>query len=336
MCTNGIKSGGLSEENRKALQSETWETARNVIKTEPVHFTDAPEMQRFTVEKFDKNDHAYGIGWGEVVREYLLTAYEKGESQAEIVSGGKTYKVLSRGEVTSFYDADGNTLFDVENKRLEKEHGWLVNDSALDAVEDIDAREENPKTGVTPPEGRAEDDPGGIPGLTNGAARADAAKKKYESSLKACKPHEKRYFEGPVKEHMLNRFEEDGGFCEDFLQGHKTFQKCIKYMVEKARASVPKSEMQAMVEGSTYLEWMEDYFHKDDKAEEEEKARKAAERKEKQKTGAGQKAPKENVKRAKAVTAPEKKDDAPKEQPKQKRSNKDMDGQLDMFSMIGM
>ena len=39
---------------------------------------------------------------------------------------------------------------------------------------------------------------------------------------------------------------------------------------------------------------------------------------------------------AMATPVPEKKEDKPKEQPKPKKNNKDMEGQLDMFSMMGM
>lgn len=35
---------------------------------------------------------------------------------------GKEYKILKRDAVTVFYDADGNTLFDVTNDRLKKEY----------------------------------------------------------------------------------------------------------------------------------------------------------------------------------------------------------------------
>lgn len=168
--------------------------------------------------------------------------------------------------------------------------------------------------------------------------QADDAKKKYVNSLKACKPYEKRYFEGPVKEYMLSRFEEDDGLCRDFLQEHKTFPKCIKYMIEKARASVPKSEMQAMVEGSTYLEWMEDYFHKDDKAEEEKKVQKAAKNKAKKESSVEERKTaktKRDTGKTEEVPAPPKTEE-PKVPPKSKKSGKEIDGQLDMFAMMGM
>lgn len=126
----------LSEESKKALQSETWEEARKVMKTEIQHFTNAPEIQHFAVEKISKNDNAYGVAWGKAVREYLKTAYLGENAQAEVVSLGTTYKVLKRENVTAFYDADGNTIFDVENTRLEKEYAWVMKEEAEHMSED--------------------------------------------------------------------------------------------------------------------------------------------------------------------------------------------------------
>ena len=54
-----------------------------------------------------------------VIEEYLHKEYG-GPSQSELTVCGKEYKVLRRSEVTVFYDAAGNTLFDVENKKLEE------------------------------------------------------------------------------------------------------------------------------------------------------------------------------------------------------------------------
>lgn len=306
MSANGFYENTASEKNKTALQSETGQAVKKALKTKIVHFTDAPEIQHFAMEKFSKYDNAYGVTWGNVVLEYLKTFYAKEEEQAEIDSFGVTYKVMKREKVTSFYDADGNTLFDVENKRLEKEYGYVIKDNEKSETKSGNSKEaevENKQKDLL-----------------------DEAKAKYESSLKACEPHEKIYFEGPIKEHMLNRFEKDNGFCRDFLQEHKTFQKCIEYMVKKARKSVPKSQNQAMVEGTVYLEWMEDYFRKDDKAEEEKKAKEAAKRKKKQA---------ERAKKEKSVPA---KAEVPKtkEEPKPKKNGKDMEGQMDMFSMMGM
>ena len=131
MDNKRISGNEVSEQNKEALQSETWKEARKVIKTEIVHFTDMPEILDFEAVKVNKNDGAYGIMWGRLVRDYLRTTYSGEAAEAEIVSEGVTYKILKRGEVTAFYDADGNTLFDVENKRLEREYSRLAKENPL-------------------------------------------------------------------------------------------------------------------------------------------------------------------------------------------------------------
>ena len=92
-------------------------------------------------------------------------------------------------------------------------------------------------------------------------------------------------------------------------------------------------------------EWAEDYYHKDDKAEEEGKAKKAEkarkkaeERSAKAKEKAGKKLAEakgdSNVKvqeGAKAVPEGAKKDNV-----KPRKNTRDMEGQLDMFSLMGI
>lgn len=72
---------------------------------------------------FKKGGVPYGYTWHEAVKEYLETAYT--EDSAKIKSMGKEYLVLRRPERTFFYDAQGNTLFEVENARLESEYNWI-------------------------------------------------------------------------------------------------------------------------------------------------------------------------------------------------------------------
>lgn len=72
---------------------------------------------------FKKGGVPYGYTWHEAVKEYLETAYT--EDSVKIKSMGKEYLVLRRPERTFFYDAQGNTLFEVENARLESEYSWI-------------------------------------------------------------------------------------------------------------------------------------------------------------------------------------------------------------------
>ena len=94
-------------------------------KTEIVHFTNAPEIKHFATVKSSPNDNVYGIEWGNIVRKYLEDGYKFPTAKNDIECDGKRYRVLDRGGITAFYDESGDTLFDVENSRLEKEYGII-------------------------------------------------------------------------------------------------------------------------------------------------------------------------------------------------------------------
>ena len=64
----------------------------------------------------------YEHEWSKAVLEYLENGYSLEDSKSEVEVGNTTYKILKREKVTAFYDADGNTLFDVENDRLKEEY----------------------------------------------------------------------------------------------------------------------------------------------------------------------------------------------------------------------
>ena len=64
----------------------------------------------------------YEHEWSKAVLEYLENGYSSEDSKSEVEVGNTTYKILKREKVTAFYDADGNTLFDIENGRLKEEY----------------------------------------------------------------------------------------------------------------------------------------------------------------------------------------------------------------------
>ena len=128
----------LSEESKKALQSETWQKIRDGMK-------EKKEVKHFTVENIAEN--TYGWTWTQVVKEYLKSGYNAEDNSLDIVVMGETYKTLKRPEVTVFYDAAGDTLFDVTNERLEKEYEWLMNSGAEDTAENMNTREDDDADG---------------------------------------------------------------------------------------------------------------------------------------------------------------------------------------------
>ena len=374
--------GTLSEKSKEALQSETWQKVRDSTK-------EKKEVKHFTAESTAEN--AYGAIWNQVVNEYLKSGYNAEDKSPDIVVMGETYKTLKRPEVTVFYDAAGDTLFDVTNERLEKEYEWLMNSGAVDAAEDMDAREENgedwkgdsvveqteedPEAGEAPPTERAEveeediTDNGadddvipmgtaslkeivtGLPAPTTeeiAVAKEENAKpvrqravEKLEKERESAKDST---FADPIIEYLLKRCNEDEGMAEDVAQEHKTWQKCFDYIYSQARKQA-KGNCAAVRDDVVY-EWAEDYYHKDDKAEEEKKAKKAAEDKTKKtatekvkkvKSATERKTVKAkgNAEKTEKVSVPPKAE-APKAPPKPKKNPKEMDGQMDLFSMMGM
>ncbi len=136
----------------------------------------------------------------------------------------------------------------------------------------------------------------------------------------------------------MRRCEEEKGLSEDVLQKHKTWEKCFDYIYKQARKQA--SGNRAAVRDEVVYEWAEDYYHKDDKAEEAEKARKAAEAKKK----AAERAAKSKASTSKSQTekkAAQQKQEAPvlaekTEEKRTRRNSKDLEGQMNMFSMMGM
>lgn len=393
MESKGFNENELSDQNKEALRSETWEDARNAVKTEIIHFTDTQGVLNFEAVKVGKNDGVYGIIWGQLVRDYLKTAYSGEAAESEVVSGGVTYKVLKRGEVTAFYDVDGNTLFDVVNERLKKEYEHLMDDSAGAGTEipepetgyEAAAGEEN-----TDKEKTEADDNVVFMGKTSVAEAVMGLPEPMEEEIKATKEEkaksakekareklererekaiEKEKEEGipPFAEsvigYLLKRCEEDEGLLQDVIQEHKTWEKCLEYLREQALKLIKNRDRDVWlcIDDDAVFEWAEDYYHKDDKAEEEEKARKAAEQAKREKEAAEQKKKSRKKKSAKKKgaegkeasvktangktaekPAPEEKEKKQAEPSEKKEKSKhgkkswEVEGQMDLFSMMEM
>lgn len=245
----------------------------------------------------------YEHEWSKAVLEYLEKGYSSEDNRSEITVGNTIYKTLKREKVTAFYDADGNTLFDIENERLKEEY------EAMDLIESEpqseigktiasvekqafeQAVDNNIDTDEMIPMGTAslKEIVDGIPAPTS--EEVEAAKKnnssvyigvvgavtKLQEELKKAKD---KAFADPVIKHLIERCEESESLASDICQDHKTWEKCYKYIYEQARKRAKGSS--CAVRDDVVYEWAEDYFHKDDKAEEDKKAKEAAERKKKQ------------------------------------------------------
>lgn len=350
----------LSEKSGEALKSDTWQKAREVLK-KGISETDGKAQ-----EDTERSSGFTQGAWKGALHEYLRTSYKNGESMCDIESNGIVYKVMKKDDKVTFYDASGNTLFNVTYEQLETEYVQMMekqktvgeNCQVRKQIEESGEErlqcsggigEKCEKAGETKSEDTAKKETvkGDMPENASGAKESggsakDRAKKKLEKELKKAKD---KSFAEPVIEYLIKRCGEDAGLSQDVMQEHKTWEKCYGYIYSQAQKSAQKGARSCAVRDDIVYEWAEDYYHRDDKAEEEEKARKAAEarkkaeeRKAKAKAEPAKKAARakedSNVKAqegAKAVP-----DGAKKDNVKPKKNTRDMEGQLDMFSMMGM
>lgn len=301
----------------------------------------------------------YENEWSKAILEYLENGYSSEDSKSEVEVGNATYKILKREKVTVFYDADGNTLFDIENDRLKEEYGAIdLSESepqsemgkAISGIEkqafeqtvnnDVDADDAVPM-------GKAslKEIVEGIPAPT--PEEVEAAKENNNSSVyigvvgavtklqEELKKANDKEFAKPVIEHLTKRCQESESLASDVCQDHKTWEKCYKYIYEQARKQAKGGS--CAVRDDVVYECAEDYYHKDDKAEEEKKAE-DKEKTKKQMKKLDERADKARKKSEKMPTTKKPKEKAGESKPetKSKKNNKDMDGQLDMFSFFGM
>lgn len=307
------------------------------------------EVKHFKANPNGIND-AYGYVWNIVVKEYLKMGYKGEQSKCEVDFHGVKYKILKREEITSFYDEAGNTLFDVENERLEKEYEELINAPADPedetdisgprtqmgkTIADIERQafenvESNEKDVVEADEQEIGIEINSVNQEKDEQIK-DRAIKKLDNDLKKAK--DKSFIE-PIISYLQKRCEEDKGLSEDIMQEHKTWEKCFEYIYSKAKEQAGSVRYSA-VSSDVVFEWAEDYYHKDDKAEEEEKRKEEKQRKEKAKAVAEKREKKNSLpagsKFEKKATLVDK-----QEPPMVNKSNKDIEGQMDMFSLMGL
>lgn len=201
----------------------------------------------------------YEHEWSKAVLEYLENGYSSEDSKSEVEVGNTTYKILKREKVTAFYDADGNTLFDIENDRLKEEYeamdfsasepqsemGKAISNIEQQAFEqavndDIDADD-------TIPMGTAslKEIVEGIPAPT--PEEIESAKENNNSSVyigvvgavtklqEELKKAKDKSFADPIIKHLIERCRGSESLASDVCQDHKTWEKCYKYIYEQAR-----------------------------------------------------------------------------------------------------
>lgn len=160
----------------------------------------------------------------------------------------------------------------------------------------------------------------------------DRALEKLDKEYEKIDTDAKKKFAEPCMDFLKKRCGEDDSICEDILQEHKTWEKCRKYVEDQARKELGGSS--GPVWHETVYEWVEDYFHLDDKALEEKKAKEEAERKKRQAENAKKEKGKSSKKgKARKQPAAGKEKKAESEKTVQKKKTNEIDGQMDIFSM---
>ena len=301
------------------------------------------EVKHFTAENAAEN--AYGAIWNQVVEEYLRSGYNAVDNSLDIVVMGETYKTLRRPEVTAFYDAAGDTLFDVTNERLEKEYEQLMNDSAK-ADAEISKLEES-KTDVDEEEKES-------PSADKTESVKSYGSGEEDEMIASIKPEFKNVMRAQMDllfKELISWTKQDPEFEKKVLLNHKSIKRCMKYCADKAMGlRAPSDQEKAAarynnipivtpVRSDMLLEWIKEYYDKDDKAEaEKEKKADTACRK-----SADKKKPVEKKKAAlkeTALTRQEKKPAEKKEGTKAagspKKQDKFVDGQISMFDVLGV
>lgn len=370
--------GTLSGKSKEALQSETWQKVRDCIK-------EKSEVRHFTAENTAENAYGWTwdqvvkeyLRSGYNAEDKSPDIVVMGETYKTLrrpevtvfydVAGDTLFDVTNeRLEKEYEWLMNSGAVDAAENMDAGEENG---EDWKGDSV--VEQTEEYSEAGEAPPTERAEAEEEDI--TNNGAddvipmgtaslkkivagvhvptaeeivaAEEENAKQRAKEKLEKERESAKdRTFADPIIEYLLKRCNEDAGVAEDVAQEHKTWQKCFDYIYSQARKQA-KGNCAAVRDDVVY-EWAEDYYHKDDKAEEEKKAKKAAE--DKTKKTATEKAKKVksaterktvkakgNAEKMEKVSVPPKAE-APKAPPKPKKNPKEMDGQMDLFSMMGM
>nr|DAV96160.1 MAG TPA: PcfK-like protein [Caudoviricetes sp.] len=154
------------------------------------------------------------------------------------------------------------------------------------------------------------------------------AKQKLEQELKESN---NKGFAEPIINYLQKRIQESDALSSDICQEHKTCGRCLNYIYEKAREEL--SGKNGAIRDDVVYEWAEDYYHKDDK-EEVEKELKGSKEKAGKIEPVQKEEPKPNDSGYEKPNKEMKKDRKPAGTGKKKTEN--VDGQLDMFSLLGI
>jgi len=328
MEVSGFNGNEISKKNKEALKSETWQQVRKAMKAESRHFT-------------AENGDSYGETWAQVVKEYFRNGYKNGDKQCDVAVSGVSYQVLKREGVTAFYDADGNTLFDVANERLEKEYEQLVNSGAMAGAGIMSPEGGNKEAAITENTDKKQDAAvKDAESYSSGEEKLIAEENEMIASVKPEFKNVMRTQMDLIFKELISWSKQDSEFEKKVLLAHKSMERCMKFCADKAmglrepsskeKYAARNSNIPIMTPvGSDMLfGWIKEYFDEDDKAEVEREKSAAA----KKKTIGKKKAePKERVPKKQEKKAAEKKKETAVSP---KKPDKSVDGQISMFEFL--
>lgn len=239
----------------------------------------------------------------------------KCQIKRQIEETGETDLKRSGGVDEKCMDCEKAGNLEGRSPDSEKEGGAQETGSALEAKPEGNAKNPEDRDGKTKEQTKV---------YTSGSEKI---RDEAEAKCQAVKDEEsKAITEAKMKKivkYISGKCEADPKYNALVIQGHKTWERCERFMQVKVNKMAVTGEVGIMVDDSVVYEWIDEYYRADDLTEikaaeknwKKEKAEKAAEKK---------KTP------TKAAPALEKKEN------KTKKNNGDIEGQLDMFSMMGI
>lgn len=140
-----------------------------------------------------------------------------------------------------------------------------------------------------------------------------------------------------VFQELIKKCNENPEFDALVIQEHKTWERCYKYMEDKARKIAAKGTNSCAVISTTLFQWIDEYYRFDDKAKIEKEAadkKKAAEdrKKKESETKKEAKTEKKDTPKKVEIALPSKSASTKtKDDPKSHKSKHEAEGQLSLF-----
>lgn len=275
-------------------------------------------MRKATLHYTADADLTYEQNHEEIIRSFVAAGCSD-----EFEADGNKYKTLSRGDYTTFYSAAGDTLFEIDNARLDE----IKNETEVP---------ENRKSNGATKENEA--------GFGSGEEKLRNDEKEMLASVKD-------EFKDAMKAQLDLIFDElvkwtrrDPEFEKKVLLDHKNMKRCMKFCGDKAMKLREPSDQEKTdarnnnipimtpVGSDMLFDWIREYFDKDDKEEVEKEKKKVASKK---KVQTSKKPLPEKNKEDKPANNLSQKKQPEKNAVEKKKKNNSVSGQISLFDLLG-